>query len=149
MLVVLLTFCNMYSRTARLSASATSRISQVSSHIQKRNMASVTTHTLNTGAKIPALGFGTWQGRCSPSLFFRFQITCGGRARVYSSDVSKYHTHSSNILKRVILTPSSSTDKDDQEKAVSEALKAGYLHIDTAASMFLPTVVLIKVLTEM
>lgn len=79
----------MYSRTARLSASATSRISQVSSHIQKRNMASVTTHTLNTGAKIPAIGFGTWQ------------------------------------------------DKDDQEKAVTEALKAGYLHIDTAASKFL------------
>lgn len=52
-------------------------------------MASVTTHTLNTGAKIPAIGFGTWQ------------------------------------------------DKDDQEKAVTEALKAGYLHIDTAASKFL------------
>jgi len=48
-------------------------------------MASGTTHTLNTGAKIPAVGFGTWQ------------------------------------------------DKDDQEKAVTEALKAGYLHIDTAA----------------
>ena len=39
---------------------------------------------LNTGASIPAIGFGTWQ------------------------------------------------DKDDQEKAVTEALQAGYLHIDTA-----------------
>ena len=39
---------------------------------------------LNTGASIPAIGFGTWQ------------------------------------------------DKDDQEKAVAEALKAGYRHIDTA-----------------
>jgi len=47
-------------------------------------MASVTTHKLNTGATIPAIGFGTWQ------------------------------------------------DKDAQEKAVAEALKAGYLHIDTA-----------------
>jgi alcohol dehydrogenase (NADP+) len=46
-----------------------------------------TLHTklpLNTGAEIPAIGFGTWQ------------------------------------------------DKDAQEDAVTEALKAGYRHIDTA-----------------
>lgn len=43
-----------------------------------------TTATLNTGAKIPSLGFGTWQ------------------------------------------------DKDAQEDAVYEAIKAGYRHIDTA-----------------
>lgn len=49
-------------------------------------MASVTMQKLNTGASIPAIGFGTWQ------------------------------------------------DKDDQENAVTEALKAGYLHIDTARS---------------
>lgn len=46
-------------------------------------MASITNHKLNTGATIPAIGFGTWQ------------------------------------------------DKDSQEKAVTEALKAGYRHIDT------------------
>ncbi|RFU26300.1 hypothetical protein B7463_g10039, partial [Scytalidium lignicola] len=44
----------------------------------------MTTFILNTGATIPALGFGTWQ------------------------------------------------DKDDQENAVAEALKAGVRHIDTA-----------------
>lgn len=44
----------------------------------------MTTFKLNTGASIPASGFGTWQ------------------------------------------------DKDDQEKAVTEALKAGVRHIDTA-----------------
>jgi len=43
-----------------------------------------TTFTLNTGAKIPGIGFGTWQ------------------------------------------------DKDAQEDAVYEAIKAGYRHIDTA-----------------
>ena len=43
-----------------------------------------TQHKLNTGAEIPAIGFGTWQ------------------------------------------------DKDAQEEAVYEALKAGYRHIDTA-----------------
>jgi alcohol dehydrogenase (NADP+) len=47
-------------------------------------MASAIVQKLNTGATIPAIGFGTWQ------------------------------------------------DKDDQEKAVTEALKAGYTHIDTA-----------------
>lgn len=47
-------------------------------------MSSGTHFKLNTGASIPAIGFGTWQ------------------------------------------------DKDDQEKAVAEALKAGYRHIDTA-----------------
>jgi alcohol dehydrogenase (NADP+) len=47
-------------------------------------MASITTQKLNTGATIPAIGFGTWQ------------------------------------------------DKDAQEIAVTEALKAGYRHIDTA-----------------
>ncbi|PBP26900.1 aldehyde reductase-like protein [Diplocarpon rosae] len=50
-------------------------------------MAAATTLKLNTGASIPAVGFGTWQ------------------------------------------------DKDDQEKAVAEALKAGYTHIDTAATI--------------
>jgi len=47
-------------------------------------MASITGQKLNTGAAIPAIGFGTWQ------------------------------------------------DKDAQEKAVTEALNAGYRHIDTA-----------------
>jgi diketogulonate reductase-like aldo/keto reductase len=45
----------------------------------------MTTFKLNTGASIPAMGFGTWQ------------------------------------------------DKEDQEKAVAEALKIGFRHIDTAA----------------
>ncbi len=64
-------------KTARLST-ATSRISQVSSQFQLRNMASITQFKLNTGTHIPAIGFGTWQ------------------------------------------------DKDTQENAVTEALKAGY-----------------------
>jgi alcohol dehydrogenase (NADP+) len=47
---------------------------------------------LNTGAEIPAIGFGTWQ------------------------------------------------DKDSQEDAVYEALKAGYRHIDTARVYVSPSV---------
>ena len=75
----------------RLTAQASSRLSQVSRHIpstiniQIRTMAFANTQLkLNTGATIPAIGFGTWQ------------------------------------------------DKDAQEDAVYEALKAGYRHIDTA-----------------
>ena len=40
------------------------RISQLSKQTQIRNMSySGTTATLNTGAKIPSLGFGTWQDK--------------------------------------------------------------------------------------
>ena len=73
---------------SRISVHATSRLSQVSRQfatIQTRTMAYANTKfKLNTGAEIPAVGFGTWQ------------------------------------------------DKDAQEDAVYEALKAGYRHIDTA-----------------
>jgi hypothetical protein len=54
---------SMFSRTGRLSSvAAASRVSQISSHVQRqrRNMA---THKLNTGATIPAVGFGTWQDK--------------------------------------------------------------------------------------
>ena len=74
----------MFSRTA---LSAPARLSQISSHIQRQQRNMATAHKLNTGATIPAVGFGTWQ------------------------------------------------DKDDQEKAVTAALQAGYRHIDTARSM--------------
>lgn len=73
---------------ARGLVNTATRISQVSSHITRRNMASITSFKLNTGASIPAVGFGTWQ------------------------------------------------DKDAQEKAVTEALNAGYRHIDTVGFIF-------------
>jgi alcohol dehydrogenase (NADP+) len=70
-------------RSLHSSAIALSRVSKVTFKFQhvSRNMA---THKLNTGAAIPAVGFGTWQ------------------------------------------------DMNAQEKAVTEALKAGYKLIDTA-----------------
>lgn len=74
----------MLSRTLR---STSSRVTQITSQFQ-RQQRNMTTFKLNTGASIPAVGFGTWQ------------------------------------------------DKDDQESAVAEALKAGYKHIDTARSKF-------------
>jgi len=71
----------------RSTKSASARLTQLSNQIsqQVRTMSYAnTTFKLNTGATIPAIGFGTWQ------------------------------------------------DKDAQEDAVLEALKAGYRHIDTA-----------------
>jgi alcohol dehydrogenase (NADP+) len=79
----------MFARAARLSSRASSHFSPVSYrpialHLHLQQQRNMTTYKLNTGASIPALGFGTWQ------------------------------------------------DKEDQEAAVAEALKAGYRHIDTA-----------------
>lgn len=71
----------MFSRTAK---SASSRIAQISNQLLPQQRTMATKFKLNTGAEIPAVGFGTWQ------------------------------------------------DKDAQEEAVTEALKAGYRHIDTA-----------------
>ena len=71
----------------RGTQSAFARLSQVSNQLTRQlgtTTMSTTNLKLNTGAEIPAIGFGTWQ------------------------------------------------DKDAQEDAVSEALKAGYRHIDTA-----------------
>jgi alcohol dehydrogenase (NADP+) len=70
------------------SRQASTRLSQITRQLpptQIRTMAYANTKfKLNTGAEIPAIGFGTWQ------------------------------------------------DKDAQEDAVYEALKAGYRYIDTA-----------------
>lgn len=74
----------MTSRTAR---AASARVSQLANQLtpQTRTVATLNTKfKLNTGAEIPAVGFGTWQ------------------------------------------------DRDAQEDAVTECLKAGYKHIDTA-----------------
>ena len=71
----------------RPSKTAYTRLTQISNQLlpKSRRMAtSSSTVKLNTGAEVPAIGFGTWQ------------------------------------------------DKDAQENAVTEALKAGYRHIDTA-----------------
>lgn len=71
-----------------VSKQASTRLSQLSRQLpstQIRTMAYANTKfKLNTGAEVPAIGFGTWQ------------------------------------------------DKDAQEDAVYEALKAGYRYIDTA-----------------
>lgn len=53
----------MFSRGSKAVTTATSRLYQLTSHVSARNMASVTQLKLNTGASIPAIGFGTWQDK--------------------------------------------------------------------------------------
>lgn len=88
---------------ARSTKTAASRLQQLSTQLtpQSRQLASMSTELkLNTGAKIPALGFGTWQ------------------------------------------------DKDAQEAAVTEALNAGYRHIDTAHMCVVPTLSVSKEIAD-
>ncbi|TGO24253.1 hypothetical protein BPAE_0108g00460 [Botrytis paeoniae] len=75
----------MFSRILQSSFRSSAPLSQLSSQLQRRTMASITSHKLNTGATIPAIGLGTWQEEVS-----------------------------------------------QEDDAVTEALKAGYRHIDTA-----------------
>lgn len=62
----------MFSRTSKTLAVPINRLSQLSQRLiaqpqlafqQFTRMASTTTAKLNTGATIPALGFGTWQDK--------------------------------------------------------------------------------------
>ena len=67
------------------------RISQLSKQTQIRNMSySGTTATLNTGAKIPSLGFGTWQDKDAQVDAVYEAIKAGYRhidtARVYGTE---------------------------------------------------------------
>lgn len=66
--------------SARLTTFATSRISQFTSqftsqlHRQQRNM---TTLKLNTGASIPAVGFGTWQDKDDQEIAVAEALSAG------------------------------------------------------------------------
>lgn len=89
----------MLTRSTRSLASATSRLSQVSHqlnrqviHQQQSRMASTTHFTLNTGAKIPAIGFGTWQDKDAQENAVEIAIKAGYRhidtARVYGTEAA-------------------------------------------------------------
>jgi alcohol dehydrogenase (NADP+) len=78
--------------------SATSRLSQATAHFQPRStqqfrMAhSGTTFNLNTGAKIPAIGFGTWQDKDAQEPAVTIALKAGYRhidtARVYGTETA-------------------------------------------------------------
>jgi len=78
----------MFSRSAQ---AASKRLTQVTRHVQTRNMSYAgTTFTLNTGAKIPGIGFGTWQDKDAQEDAVYEAINAGYRhidtARVYGTE---------------------------------------------------------------
>jgi hypothetical protein len=86
----------MFSRTARLSMTSTSRVSQISSHLQQQQR-KMTTCKLNTGATIPAVGFGTWQDKASFRTDFMFYST-----RHESASGSFYYLNSLSLVETPI-----------------------------------------------
>jgi hypothetical protein len=68
-------------------------------------MAGTTTYKLNTGAKIPALGFGTWQDAESQEGAVREAIKAGYRhidtARVYATSINVPRPHESAHMMQV------------------------------------------------
>jgi alcohol dehydrogenase (NADP+) len=59
------------SASRSLRTTSTNRLSQITRQIQPQQLRmahNATTHKLNTGAQIPAIGFGTWQDKDAQEL---------------------------------------------------------------------------------
>ena len=131
----------MLSRSSRTLFSATSRLSQISLQAslqptfqqQKRSMASqITKFKLNTGAQIPAIGFGTWQDKDAQENAVEIAIKSGYRhidtARVYGTEaaVAKGIQKAGVPREELFITTklwNNSHHPDDVEKALDASLK--------------------------
>jgi diketogulonate reductase-like aldo/keto reductase len=131
----------MLTRSTRSFASATSRLSQVSHQLkpqsalagtQQFRMASSTHLTLNTGAKIPAVGFGTWQDKDAQENAVEIAIRAGYRhidtARVYGTEAAVAKGIKSAGIPRedLFITTklwNNSHHPDDVEQALDASLK--------------------------
>ncbi|KAF2018634.1 Aldo/keto reductase [Aaosphaeria arxii CBS 175.79] len=91
-----------------------------------------TTHTLNTGAKIPALGFGTWQDKDAQHEAVSIALKAGYRhidtARIYGTEpaVGKAIKDSGIPRDQIFITTklwNNSHHPDDVEKALDASLK--------------------------
>jgi len=127
----------MFARTARL---ASPRISQISSHLHPqlrpqfiRTMATQhTTFKLNTGDKIPAVGFGTWQDAGAQEAAVLHALQSGYRhidtARIYGTEpaVGKALKESGIPRNELFITTklwNNSHHPDDVEPALDASLK--------------------------
>ena len=76
--------------------SATARLAQTTAQLQPRTQFRLahngTTATLNTGAKIPLLGFGTWQDKDAQEPAVTIALKAGYRhidtARIYGTEAA-------------------------------------------------------------
>jgi len=95
-------------------------------------MASTTHFTLNTGAKIPAIGFGTWQDKDAQEDAVAIALKAGYRhidtARVYGTEpaVARGIKKSGIPREEIFITTklwNNSHHPDDVEKALDASLK--------------------------
>lgn len=84
-----------FSKAPRLFPTATARLTQTTAHLKPRThsrMAHNSTATLNTGAKIPLLGFGTWQDKEAQEPAVTVALRSGYRhidtARIYGTEAA-------------------------------------------------------------
>ena len=126
----------MLSHTSRV---ATSRISQITRHISiqsssfARTMASQATRLpLNTGASIPAIGFGTWQDKDAQEDAVLTALKAGYRhidtARIYGTEpaVARAIKRSGIPREQIFITTklwNNSHNPEDVEKALDASLK--------------------------
>ncbi|KZF18855.1 Aldo/keto reductase [Xylona heveae TC161] len=115
--------------------SAAARLSQVSKHVQPtqaRSIANATKFKLNTGADIPALGFGTWQDVGSQESAVADALKAGYRhidtARIYGTEhaVGKAIRESGIDRSEIFLTTklwNNEQHPDDVEPALDDSLQ--------------------------
>ena len=129
----------MLSRSSRTLSSATSRLSTISRQLhpsptnqQASRMASTTQLKLNTGATIPAVGFGTWQDKDAQEGAVEAALNAGYRhidtARVYGTEpaVARGIKKSGVPREQIFITTklwNNSHHPEDVEKALDASLR--------------------------
>jgi alcohol dehydrogenase (NADP+) len=127
---------NMFSSTSsKALRTASARLSQTTAQLQPRTLVRLahngTAHTLNTGARIPALGFGTWQDKDAQEPAVTIALKAGYRhidtARVYGTEPAVGNAIKKSGIPRdqIFLTTklwNNSHHPDDVESALDASL---------------------------
>ncbi|PVI08439.1 Aldo/keto reductase [Periconia macrospinosa] len=122
--------------SAQALRTATQRLTQTTAHLKPRTCTrmahNATKYTLNTGAKIPALGFGTWQDREAQEPAVTIALQTGYRhidtAHVYGTEVAVGNAIKKSGVPRedIFLTTklwNNAHHPEDVEKALDASLR--------------------------